>query len=82
MSESNIVALPANGYAPNNVSVAQSLRDLADRIENNKMDVRSVVSVVEDNDGDICLDVIGNRMDYARLVGVLWFAQQKAGTER
>lgn len=67
-----IVALPLNGYAPNNESVANSLRQMADQIENADWgDVKTVVMVIEGEDGSLNRATIGQPCDICRVVGLL-----------
>ncbi len=67
-----IVALPLNGYAPNNEAIAQSLRQMASEFENGDWgDVRTVILVIEGEDGRLVRATIGQSCDICRVAGLL-----------
>lgn len=82
-ASSNVVALPSSGYAPDNASVSQWLRELADNIEHGESRddcVGTLIAVVE-VDGRVIRLVAGGCNDRARVIGLLSIAVSDAQAE-
>ena len=65
---------PITGFAPTNESIAKCLRDIADYIETDESEIRTIMMVVERIDGTLYRQTIGHPCDYARAVGLLTIA--------
>lgn len=72
-----VVAFPSTGIAKCNADIAKHLRDLAEEFERDgATEIRNVVTLVEHKpDGSLAVAVVGDRIDNARLVGILEFAK-------
>jgi hypothetical protein len=69
---SNLVELPRTGLATNNKDIAKYLHEQADGFENeDSIEVRTVVLVVEGMDGSLYRSTIGQPSDLARVTGLL-----------
>lgn len=72
---SNITALPLNGYAPDNVAIANHLREQAASIEDGVFtDLRGVFLVYETMDGRLIRQTAGAPCDLARSIGIMTIA--------
>ena len=80
MKESGkLVDLPLTGFAPSNADIAKHLREQADWMEEaGARGLRTVVLVLEYEDGDIRRQSCGKRLDLARKAGLLFMAATQA----
>jgi len=79
----NVVGLPATGFCPNNESIADWLRNLADQIEHAEAEsVDSLTFVIEYSAGYLETDSCGKPTDRARMVGIMAIALNQLITYR
>jgi len=76
----NIKQLPNNGYAPDNFSIANHLREQATWIEEDGESIRNVYLIIETSDGELRRQTMGMPCDMARIVGILTVAAAQAAT--
>jgi hypothetical protein len=73
---------PNDAIAPGNEAIAESLRRLADAIEGDAYDeVATVVCVIEPRTEPLTYQVYGDRIDTARMLGLLTMSAIQRATE-
>jgi hypothetical protein len=78
-----IVGLPATGFCPNNESIADWLRGLANQLEHPDAEaVDSLTFVIEYSAGYLETDSCGKPTDRARMVGIMAIALNQLITYR
>lgn len=77
----SVVALPLNGLAPDNELVAAHLQEHVDWLRDGSYgDVRNVVLLIETDNGQVLRRTCGQRIDRARVIGLLTLAAARAAT--
>lgn len=72
----NVVLLPKGGYAPDRASLANELRNLADRIESGEKDARLVVCIIESSDGNKAnIEAFGHNATWTQAFGLMEVAK-------
>lgn len=80
--EAVVKELPNTGFAPSNAGIAKNLRQQADWMEEeDATPIRTVVMIMEREDGKLHRQVIGYGCDMARVIGILSYAQIQAAIE-
>jgi hypothetical protein len=71
--------LPKTGHAPDNLSIAAYLREVATCIEEGEHgDIRTVIVIMEGFDGSIMRNTCGQPTDLCRVIGLLTLATNAA----
>lgn len=74
--------LPLNGHAPNNMDIAKHLLQMAESIATDGYGgVRTVVLLIETEDGELIRNTCGASCDLARAMGLLAIAAARGSTE-
>jgi hypothetical protein len=67
-----IIELGKNGFAPDNNSIAEHLEEQAKWIRDGEYDaVRTVIVLIETQDGELVRNTCGTQCDLARTTGLL-----------
>ena len=71
----SVIELPNIGFAPSNTHIAKHLREQADWMEeDDATPIRTVVMIIEREDGTLHRQTMGQACDLARVLGVLQIA--------
>jgi hypothetical protein len=82
MKKPSLVEIPNNGFAPTNADIAKHLREQANWLaDDDAKPLRTVILVMEYDDGRLRRQVCGKPIDIARTTGLLLMAASRASTE-